>query len=109
MDIKNSKDNYNTTIAKDMSLIEIEKSVEYIMHCGIDYEFRTTLVLGYHTEKSMKEIGKWIRGAKKYYLQKFVDSGNCLQNNLEAISKEDATKFVDILADYIDNVNLRGY
>lgn len=109
MDIKNSKDNYNLTIAKNMSLEKIEKSVDYIMKSGIDYEFRTTLVLGYHTEKSIKEIGKWIRGAKKYYLQKFVDSGNCLQSNLEAINKEDAILFKNILEKYIANVNLRGY
>ncbi len=49
----------------------IRKSIDIIMNSGIDYEFRTTIVPGIHTKEEIKEIAVMIKGARKYYLQKF--------------------------------------
>ncbi|MGN0960969.1 MAG: anaerobic ribonucleoside-triphosphate reductase activating protein [Christensenellales bacterium] len=108
MDIKNSFAKYNLTIDKDLTLT-LKETIEYIMNCGIDYEFRTTLVDEFHNEKDMLEIGKIITGAKRYYLQKFVDSGNCLKSGLHAVNKETAEHFVQIISKYVTNTFLRGY
>ena len=78
MDIKNSEDNYNKTIGKDYDFGKIKTTIEYIINCGVDYEFRTTLVKSLHTFEDIQKIEKLIACAKKYYLQKFVDSGNCI-------------------------------
>ena len=43
MDIKNSLDNYNNTTGTDKDF-NIKETIDYIMSCGIDYEFRTTLL-----------------------------------------------------------------
>ena len=38
----------------------------------IDYEFRTTVVPGIHTEEDIAKISRQIRGAKRYVLQQFI-------------------------------------
>lgn len=108
MDIKNSPDKYPLTSGSN-TFDNLHEVVEYIMSCGVDYEFRTTLVDQHHTHQDMESIGQLIRGAKKYYLQKFEDSGNCLSDNLQAINHDTAQEFVAILRKYIPNTQLRGY
>ena len=50
-----------------------------------------------------------IKGAKKYYLQKFEDSCHCLQSGLNAVSLNTAKEYVSILSKNIPNTKLRGY
>lgn len=109
MDIKNSVNKYNMTVGKEINFENIKKTIDYIKKCGIDYEFRTTLTREFHEFDDIVEIAKMIKGAKKYFLQKFEDSGNCIADNLHAVSKEDATKFKDYLVKFIPNTKLRGY
>lgn len=72
MDIKNSPKKYSvTTGTKDADLDRINLSIDLIRNSGVPHEFRTTVVPGLHTEKDFIEIGKWLEGAPKYYLQKY--------------------------------------
>lgn len=73
MDIKNSLQNYEKTVCSKVDLDRIKMSVELIKNSGLDYDFRTTVVPGIHTEKDFNEIADWIGGAKRYFLQKFRD------------------------------------
>ena len=110
MDIKNSFDKYSlTTGINGINLDNIKQSINYIMNCGIDYEFRTTLVKELHTEEDIKKISQMIKGAKKYFLQCFVDRGECIKSNLHKIEKEEVLKYQNILKDYVQIVKLRGY
>ena len=79
------------------------------MNCGIDYEFRTTLVHSFHTPNDMHDIAKMIKGAKKYYLQKFVDSENCLTRGLQEIDYKTAKEYQEICRKKVHNTYLRGY
>lgn len=106
MDIKNSLDKYDITTNNSFAPKE---AIDYIMNCGLDYEFRTTIVEGFHTAEDIRNIGKLIAGANKYFLQKFEDSGNCIKSGLSAIDPITANKFKDILTEYIPNTHLRGY
>ncbi len=75
MDIKSSRENYPAVSGiPGLSVATIEESAEFLMHCGIEYEFRTTLVKGLHTLADMEAIAAWLNGAKKYYLQSYEDS-----------------------------------
>ncbi len=56
----------------------IEHSRDLIMNAGIDYEFRTTLVEGYHDESEFSAICEFIRNAERYYLQSFQSGQGCL-------------------------------
>ncbi|MFH1187929.1 MAG: anaerobic ribonucleoside-triphosphate reductase activating protein, partial [bacterium] len=48
------------------------KSIKILLENKIDYEFRTTVVEGLHTKEDLIEISKLIKGAPRYFLQKFV-------------------------------------
>ena len=110
MDIKNSYNKYDvTTGIKNISLDNIKQSINLILNCNIDYEFRTTLVKEYHNEEDIKEIALMIKGAKTHFLQCFIDKGTCIKNDLHEVSKEDALKFKQILEHTISYVSLRGY
>ncbi len=86
MDIKNNKQNYAKTAGVDsVDLINIQKSISFLLEGKVEYEFRTTVVDGYHTVDTIADIANWIKGAKKYYLQNFKDSGDTIQKNLKSI------------------------
>lgn len=109
MDIKNSKDKYSLSVGVDNYLIDsTSESIEFILREFIDYEFRTTLVKEHHCENDMIAIGEWIKGAKAYYLQAFVDSGDLLTNGLTAHSREEMSHFSSLLKPYVKSVFLRG-
>ncbi|HHE45933.1 MAG TPA: anaerobic ribonucleoside-triphosphate reductase activating protein [Candidatus Moranbacteria bacterium] len=73
MDIKSSPQNYAKLAGVKMDMDKINLSISLIMHSPINYEFRTTAVPGMHTEKDFEEIAHWLKGAKKYCLQKYRD------------------------------------
>ena len=79
------------------------------MNSGIDYEFRTTLIDEYHDTQDIREMAETLKGAKRLYLQKFVDRESCIQRGLHEVSKEKAESFLEILKPFIDKVSLRGY
>lgn len=109
MDIKNSMEKYPQTIDREIEIDKIKQTINYIMTSGIDYEFRTTLVKNYHTEKDILDIAKMLKGAKKYCLQRFVDNDNCIGKGLTDIPKTSAEQLQHIAKEYIPNTILRGY
>jgi len=110
MDIKNSLENYSNTIGKvSLSLDTIKESINLIKTSGIEYEFRTTLVKEFHDEQSISDMAKLLKGSKALFLQKFVVSDGVINKNLHQIDEDLANKFVNILRQYIDKVELRGY
>ena len=110
MDIKNSKDKYPVTVGiPTLSLANVEESVAFLLEGRVDYEFRTTVVREMHAEEDMIAIGEWIRGAGRYYLQGFVDSGGLIAGDgLHAHSKETMQKFADAVRPFVECVELRG-
>lgn len=109
MDIKNSIDKYQITTNCTVDTNKIRSTIKYIMNSNIDYEFRTTLVQEYHDLEDIKKIGKLIHKANKYFLQHFVDNGNCIGDNLHAVNKETAEIYLKEIKKYVPNSNLRGY
>ena len=109
MDIKNSYEKYPITAGKCIDLDNIKKSIKYIMSCGIDYEFRTTLIREFHNFEDIKDIATMIKSAPKYFLQKFEDSGECIESGLNPIPKDEVLEYQKYLEKHIKNVNLRGY
>lgn len=110
MDIKNSPEYYAATVGKDeLDFDKIKESIDFLINeASVDYEFRTTVVAEFHTESAFEEIGKLIKGAKKYYLQGFVDSGDLIGNNLTALPKNIMEKMAERVKPYVEKVELRG-
>ena len=110
MDIKNSLDYYDVTIGiENYNASKIKESIDYLLGNNIDYEFRTTLVYELHSMDNIKKIAKLIKGAKRYYLQKFEDKGGNIAYGLTAIPKEEALKYVEYMKEYVQKIELRGY
>lgn len=110
MDIKNSFVKYAMTVGvKNAFLDKISQTIKFLMTSGIDYEFRTTLIDEFHNEQDMRDIAETIKGAKRLYLQKYVDRESCIAHGYHEVSKEKAERFVDILKGNIEQVALRGY
>jgi len=71
MDIKLPKERYPEIFGKRVKIEDIEESIKILKEGKSDYEFRTTVVPTIHTKEDILKIAKWIRGAKRYYLQNF--------------------------------------
>jgi len=109
MDIKNCKEKYAVTSGITvLNIGNIEKSVEFLLSGKIPYEFRTTVVAEFHTPQDIGEIAKWIKGADKYYLQNFVDSGDLIEDGLCAVSPETMQNMRAVAAKFIPNAEIRG-
>ena len=109
MDIKNSRPKYLSTagVTKDV-LADIEESVEYLLADNVPYEFRTTVVSPLHERTDFYDIGEWIRGAKNYFLQNFIDSGDLISDGITGFEKEALEEFALILQGFVPNVSIRG-
>lgn len=109
MDIKNCKARYAETAGvPGLDLAPIEKSVQFLMEGSVDYEFRTTVVKELHNKADFNEIGRWLKGAKRYFLQSFKDSGDILSPGLSPMEKADLLEIRDRLRAEIPGVELRG-
>ena len=111
MDLKNSEREYPKTagISNTALISRVKESTALLMASGVTYEFRTTLVKGLHTEKSLREALEMIRGAQRYYLQHFTDSGDLIApEGLSAFSYDEMRRFLEIAKEVIPTAALRG-
>ena len=96
---------------KDRELLEnVKKSVKIIMGSGIDYEFRTTVVPGLHTEKDIADIARQLKGVRKLVLQQFIPK-NTLDVNLakaEPYPAEALFRMKRLAEKYVKSVEIRN-
>ena len=109
MDIKNAPERYAETAGlKEFDLGPVRESAALLMENRTDYEFRTTVVAELHDEASFRGIGEWIRGARRYFLQKFTDRDTVPFGNLTAPADEDMRRYAAVAREYVPSVALRG-
>lgn len=109
MDIKNSQSKYALTVGLDsLDIDKINESVEFLMSGVVDYEFRTTIVKELHTEDDIQDIVSWIKDAKKYFLQGFIDSGDLICTGYSGYNKTELQKLLNIAKNDLSVTELRG-
>ena len=86
----------------------ILKSIRILMESGTDYEFRTTVVSQLHETQDFEEIGRMIRGAKRYFLQQFTDRDSVPFGNLTAPDQAQMEAFAAVARQYVPETQLRG-
>lgn len=109
MDIKAPLEKYKNIVNVDFDTKKIKNSIDFIMSCGIDYEFRTTVLKSQLSLEDFEEIGKLIKGAKKYYLQEFIPS-KILDNNLineKSYTNDEFKKICVMLQKYVKFCDFR--
>ena len=109
MDIKNSPERYAETAGlAQLDLAPVRESVSLLLEGSTDYEFRTTTIAEFHDDESFEKIGPWIKGAKRYFLQRFTDRETVPFGGLHAPEEEKMRRWADIVRPYVPNVALRG-
>ena len=108
MDIKNSLERYAETAGCEAELAAIRASIAFLMESGIDYEFRTTVVNELHTPEDIGAIAKMIAGAKRYFLQNFVDSGSLIGDNMTPVDAASIEKMRLAALPLVPSVQIRG-
>lgn len=107
MDIKHTPKKYHLAAGKRVNMDSIKKSVDLLRNYALEYEFRTTSVPGIHTEEDFEEIGRWIQGAKNYYLQEFrniklYDNDLVRRMKGKTIDLEKAKKIMEQYVEYVE-------
>lgn len=108
MDIKNDEAHYAETAGVPVDLDAVKASIRLIQEKAPDYEFRTTVVSAFHTCDSIRGAAELIRGAKRYFLQKFIDSGALLKPGLTGCTREEMEKMAEKAREIIPDTQLRG-
>ena len=107
-DIKNSPERYKETCGGADVLPRVQESAGLLLEGAAEYEFRTTVCKPLHMEKDMAEIGRWLKGAKRYFLQAFVDSGDLVSGGVQAHTHDELTQLRQAVLPFIPNTHLRG-
>ena len=107
MDIKSSERGYSGVCGADADMKKIKKSISILLSDKIDYEFRTTVAKPLFSEADFVEIGEMIKGAKRYYLQGFLDSGDIIGEGLSAYSEAEMRAFCDAVSPFVRYSQIR--
>lgn len=109
MDVKNSPDRYAATAGvSEEEIAGVFESMDYLLGGGVDYEFRTTVVRELHTPEDIAAISRRIKGARRYYLQCFKDSGDLIRDGWSAHTPATMEEMRRIAAEQGIPTELRG-
>jgi pyruvate formate lyase activating enzyme len=72
MDVKGPLEKYEVVAGVKVDVKSIERSIDLIKGSDISYEFKTTTVKELIALNDFEKIGKLIKGANLYYIQRFI-------------------------------------
>ena len=109
MDIKAPLEDYHKIMGWRVPVEKLKRSIDLIINSDIDYEFRTTIVKSLTSKNDLREIAKIIKGAKKYFLQKFITTKLNDPSLMEetSYSEEELKKLALELAAYVKHCDIR--
>ena len=110
MDIKGAPLRYEEITCTKVNIANIKKSVDLLIGSKVDYEFRTTVLPLFHEADDMEEIGKFISGAKAYYLQQFrpeITLNKKISGEVAYLAT-DLEKLAKIAGKYVEKCGVRG-
>ena len=109
MDLKNSYEKYGLTVGlENFDIAPIDRSISLLLEERVDYEFRTTVVRELHTVSDIAAIAERIAGARAYFLQNFVDSGNLISSGMSAHPKAVLEEMKAAAALFVPSTQIRG-
>ena len=112
MDIKNSPEKYPASCGIDKNsedfLLPFKKSIALLLQNKVDYEFRTTVVEELHDISDIEKAGELIRGARRWNLQCFKDSGDLISSGFSSPTKQKLEQMRKIALGFCDSCDIRG-
>lgn len=110
MDIKAPLSKYSDLVGVFVDTAKIVKSIQLILHSGIPYEFRSTLIEGIHNESDILEMAQLIQGARQYFLQQFQATSPLIDPQFSA-RQAPARVFLEDMAlkckEYVEHCEVR--
>ena len=107
MDIKSSEKRYSDVAGRCVDIDGVKRSIDILLSGKVDYEFRTTVAKPLFSAGDFTEIGKMIKGAKRYYLQGFLDSGDIVGVGMSAYSEAEMKQFLAEITPFVSNSQIR--
>ena len=108
MDVKSSPAGYTAATGTEVDVAVYDRSVQILRNSGVPHEFRTTAVGGIHTPEDFAAIGRWLGDVPRYFIQRFVDSGQLLGEGYHPFSIEEMEQLLTTVREYIPSAQLRG-
>ena len=109
MDVKNCPARYAETAGvPGLSLEPVQRTLDWLLSGTVDYELRTTVVREFHGEDDILALAEWIAGAKRWYLQAFVDRDTVLRPGLTSYSKEEMERLAQAARRFVPCAEVRG-
>ncbi len=109
MDVKNTAEKYAQTAGIDIQTVEAtQESIDFLLTNAVNYEFRTTLVRELHTAEDLVVLGKRLSGAKRWFLQNFVDSGDLIDGRCSGFTPQEMRNLLDSARIHAPFAELRG-
>ncbi|MCK9272864.1 anaerobic ribonucleoside-triphosphate reductase activating protein [Candidatus Gracilibacteria bacterium] len=109
MDIKNPIEKYDKIVNADFDKNNILETISILLEGKIDYEFRTTIVKGVHSEQDIEDMAHLIEGASKYFLQNY-ENKNILNDFFkgERFSPEELRLLKKVAEKHVEKCNIRS-
>jgi len=110
MDIKASLKDYDKVAKVKVNKKDIQESVNIIRKSKVDYEFRTTVVPKLTGKKEIEEIGKWLKGSKRYCLQRFRPLTTLDESfkSEKTCTPEELKELAEVARPFFKSVKVRG-
>jgi len=111
MDLKAPFSKYQAVVGAPVDCNNLQKSVKIIMASGLPYEFRTTVVPGLLLPDDFAVMGESIKGADKWYLQRFKSDTDLVDAEYQAqaaYTLKEMAGFAAIGKKYTDLCEVRG-
>jgi pyruvate formate lyase activating enzyme len=109
MDVKSPMSHYSATVARPVDTEAIRASIQILLASNINYEFRTTIIKSMQSPEDLLEIAQEIKGAKNYYLQKFIPTKllNPQFRRKVTYTDEEFEEFREKISHYVTNCGIR--
>jgi len=111
MDVKATKETYDTVAGVKVDLQSIETSIHLIQTQAPAYEFKTTVIPTYHTKKDIITIAQWLQGSTQYYLQQFKTNTPLLSKEASIVQPYTKEELLDICTEiqpFFKHCSIRG-
>ena len=86
---------------------KVKESASLLMRGGVDFEFRTTLMRELHTPDDIKEIGRWLEGEEKYFLQTYREEVDLIVGGFTPFTREETEELLAVIREYVPNAEIR--
>ena len=110
MDIKAPLKDYDKVTKVKVNKKAIQESIDLIRKSKIDYEFRITVIPKFTGKKEIEDIGKWLKGSKRYCLQQFrplITLDESFKNE-RTYTPEELKELAEVAKPFFKDICVRG-